>query len=262
MEIMERFKSGINTASDSFYILWKHKSLFFYFGIITIIKIIFSVCATNYFFHIDTPITQFLSDSMLFQLSLIPLSTFAQVALAHHIAHIFNDLNATIQESLHTTLRKWQPILAWSGITFLANILFSQLNNMGYIYPIEMSLGMLGIIWSLLTIFVPISIALEKITLIEHIRHSIIVMRNYLLKLLGGLLWIGIIFLLLIIPLSSTWLITLFVPGLYHNMIFIQTMSNLIPWIISTASTIFKTILYLQYKKGIEELQQLQYPHM
>ena len=265
MEIIERFKSGVNAASDSFYIIWQHKILLAYFGIVTMVKMILAIWTTSYALHKYTSIIQFFSVNVPLQFALVPLSIFAQVALTHHTAHIFDEQQTSVQESIKATMRKWQPILAWSGITFLVSLLFGQLARVHYISPIEMSFGILGVAWALLTIFMPTSIALEQLSLFEHFQHSVIVMRNYLFKLLGGLFWIGIVFLLCMAPFGGAWVVAYFAPSLYYNMLFLQIISCLelvVQWSISSACTVFKAMLYLQYKQGIEELQQLQYPRM
>jgi len=265
MDIMDRFKLGISAASDSFRFIWQHKILLSYLGVVTAIKMILTIITTSYSLHKYAGILYLITVHIPLYFLLIPITLFAQVALTHHTAHFFDQTPTSIYKTIRATLCKWQAILAWSCITIVSNLLFGQLTHIHYLSPLDMSLGLLGVAWALVTIFVPTSIALEQLSLYEHLQHSIIVMRNYLFKLLGGLLWFGIVFLLCAIPFGGAWILASFAPNLYYSIIFLQTISCLeliIQWIISSACTTFKALLYLQYKQGLEELQQLQYPRL
>jgi len=267
MELFERFKSGVSTASDSFYILWKHKSMLSYFGFVALIKMLLTFLSLNtcYALHIYSSVLSFIFINIPAQFGLVLITTIAQIALTHHAAHIFKGQEASLLKSVTASLHKWQLILMWSGITFCVTHFLGQLSQLRHAQLFETSFGILGLSWALLTLFVPTSIALEDLSLLEHLKHAVIVIRNYLFKLLGGLLWIGIIFLLCMAPFGGARLIAQCTSSLYYNMLFLQVTNSLelaVQCGIISAYILFKAMLYLQYKKGIEELQQLKYPRM
>lgn len=265
MEILNRFKAGINAASDSFYILKKHWALLSYFGIITIAKMVLAIWTTSSSLHAYTSSLFVFIINIPLQLVLIMLTLFAQIALTHHAVHIFDGETTTIQASMRTAIHKWQPMLIWASITFVITLIFGQLARIHNMQPLEISFGVLGLAWSLLTAFVPTAIAIENLTILEYIQHSFIVIRNYLFKFIGGMFWIGIVFVLCMVPFSCARLIAYFAPQLYYNLFFLQLISAIeliVQWGIGSACAIFKAMLYMQYKQNIDELQQLNYPRM
>lgn len=265
MEIIARFKSGIIGASDSFYMIWKHLILLTYFGIATIIKIIVTLWTTTHSWYAYSPIVHFFIIHLPSQCVLVPLSVIAQITLAHHVAHIWERTDTTVYQSFRIILRKWQPVLLWSGVSILVTLLYKETSFTQQHPPLELSFGILGLIWTLLTLFVPILIALEAESPLEYLSSSIIIVRNYLFKIMGGLFWIALIFLICIVPFNGLWLIAKIVPRLYYSfgfMALINALELCLQGVISSACTVFKTIVYLQHKKGVDELEQLRYPRM
>jgi len=265
MELMQRFKSGVVIASDSFFILWRNPALLTYFGIATFIKIIVSILTTAYSWYQYNACVHFFVIHLPAQCVIVPLTIFAQVALTHHTTAIMDGADTTIRQSIQSAMRKWYPILLWSGLTLVVNMLYKEISYIQYHAPLELSLSILGLIWMLLTLFVPTAIALEELSPLEYLAHSIIVVRIYLFKILGGLFWIALIFLICIVPFNGLWLVAKVIPGLYYSVTFMHLINSLelcIQWIISSANAIFKTIIYLHHKEGLEELEQLRYPRM
>lgn len=265
MELMERFKSGIVAASDSFFILWRHPALLIYFGIATIIKIVVSILTTAYSWYQYNTFVHFFVIHLPAQCVIVPLTAFAQVALTYHTAQILDNADTSISNSIHAVARKWQPILLWSVLTLIVNMLYKEAAHIQYHAPLELSLSILGLVWTLLTFFVPTAIALEDLTLFEYLNHSVIVVRAYLFKIMGGLFWIALIFLICIVPFNALWLVAKMSPKLYYSLAFMHLINSLelcIQGVISSANSIFKTITYLHHKEGLEELEQLRYPRM
>ena len=267
MDVMARFKAGVETASRSFYMMWNHKELLIYYGVVATIQLLLTLCTAGMFLNAYSGdglsrVLHFLTVNVFLQYGHVIIITFLQVAVSIKVASLLQGNTVSVGATVLSAGRKWQPIILWSTINFIMSIVLLRFFHLLPVSMLCMPFAMLGFAWGLFTLFVPIAIALEEISFVEYVQHSLIVVRNYLFKLIGGLSWIGIIFLLLTLP---VWFIDKIVPSVHDYFVFIcisNVVNSIVLCLISTVTAIFKTKLYVQYKRGIEELQQLQYPRM
>jgi len=271
----EKARTGAYLASNSFGILWKHKILLVYlcasFGIYLLLQLI-SYNVKGYDMSFLTGIQgvgplfdlsrwyQYIS-FWLVNFFYILLITFLSVSLIYHADKIIDNEKTSIQKSLKHATKKIQPILIWSTIVSVISYVLQVLSNRILqhtilLHPLMVIVLLLGISWSLMTVIVLPILSLENISILEAIKKSIEIVKQLIIVILSGSIWILIIASLAMI-LPSLPLFIQF-PGIIE--IIATTVILLIRLIISTTQVIFKTMVYNYYMKPLEELKALKYP--
>jgi len=262
MDVAQRFKQGLNTGQKSFSLLWQHKQLIIYLGIPALLGIAIELIVYNLFFFAPTNATLFIRGITMHilasfgwirpiallavQMITLLATTFAAVALVRHTADILKKRKASIKKTVVSCLPLFNKIFVWAAIATAVLFLIVQVDLMiptNAPAPCRTLSFLVGIsarmAWSLFTLFIIPSIALDTHSLGTIIRNSPIVMKKVFVQYFGGIFWLCLIGLLGFVPflLIST-----------SNPLFISlSYIALAPlsFILATVHTILKTKLYL-----------------
>ncbi len=267
-EIYAQFKKGIDSASESFSLMWQHPVLLAYYALLLGLYVTIYIVAYNFFCHHElaqasfmhvnshTPQSHLLAEmlpengGMLYigYLTSIALNIFFRslfgVALIVHTMALLAGKTGSIGASLKSAGATWLAILKWSLLTTAATFAFRIIN----LLPLPGGLGwhiitLLGLLWSLATFFVLPIIAKNRPAIPQAIAQSYALMLDKLLIIAGGMFWIGLLY---ILSLCLFGLIQLLPVGpmpllmvLEEGFIFGLNM------LVTTAVLIFKTKLYV-----------------
>jgi len=264
-----KFKKGLLIAASSFNLIWKNKKLLVYLGI----PLIFYVVLEILIFNISSTSACFFSQKNLilkiFKITgphklisyvkviiatLIYLATinFGYIALTYHTTMLAHQKKKiSIREVILAALAHIKPALIWTLLLIIPTVIFYVIN--AYNQNISSSFVQLIYImfilallaaWSLVTSFVIQAITVDNLDIIASIKKSIYVIKQSLVEFFGTVFWLG-----LISTLSATPFMLL---EKYANIFYIITIPLvlLIYCTMTSAYTVAKTLLYLDFKKG------------
>jgi hypothetical protein len=289
MKIRNQAARGIHIASSSFTLLWQHKQLLLYFAFPALITIIGEIMVYNVAVsHADTAALEALSGSahedivriityaptwllysgmLLFLLCSLCIGLFFSACLIHHAMHILQYEQSSIKESIWAVRHKIFPILQWAFVGFLAVLTVQKMQSFiqdEASWTLSLFLAcitmVLGISWSLLTLFVLPVITLERKNIFQAVVKSFIILKQYFVVSVSGQLTIALIGLVLLVPLLLPKMIFgLMKPvGLFFILMHLGVV--MVHWILGAVNTIFKTIVYDEYMAPERELRWLNYP--
>ncbi len=282
----KRFAIGLYAASNSFSLLWRHKSLLIYSSItilanLLIQLILYNILNTTLGKHVGFLLglqgltkTLLVSSSWLEYIGIFGINfaniifiTFFNAGLIHHTIHILHHQKASIKESLFSCFSIIKNITIWA---LLITVIMELLQIMSiYAYdgiiigtfnPFILLITILSIGWSLSTFFVISVITAEPIGILQAIRLSISMIKTVFIEFIGGEFWLGIIAIVSIAPIALLHI--LYASTTHAPIILIGTSYSIIGimCILSTVHTIFRTMLYHYYNLPKEELMHLRYP--
>jgi hypothetical protein len=291
MEWARRFKEGVFLASDSFLMLWEHKSLLFYLLIpVTLNACAYVVGYTLYLYltHADMHVlfgmenlVQSLATmptwftwaaGVLFNWMTIAILTFFHACVAHHTMRLLLGHDTRIVRTIQSCVQIWRPLLMWAtmvtavvlilqipssfGISLRIAIESGSLVRDAIIIPFALIVLLASALWSFATMVVIPFIVLERVSVKNAIALSVSVVKQRWIEILGGQAWLGLIALLMIVP---AFLASAVTTGSSLGSLFMLTVSVvgvLVGCVLSTVHAIFKTVVYYQYyKKMMYELE-------
>lgn len=268
-----RLRKGINLASESLAMIWKHKTFLLYLGIpatlsfITILVpynllLIEPTTEHNSFFlgmlnSIDfmTTLPEWIrkASTIICLFIITSLTVFVEVALVIHTYTMLKKNTLGFVRSFQAAVLYWYPIIAWSLLTTLILLLSQNVaqwilqkqlytaTNIG----LAILLGIFDFLWVLLTFFVIQVIVLErKRSLIAIIISSAKLVRQTLLILIGGWLWFTLLFFIVAIPFSA--LLIPFAKGGLLALV-VLSVNIILQYTFATAQVIFKTLCFDLY---------------
>jgi len=251
MNFTEDIKDGIQKSADSFYFLWNNTSILFYLSILLYVKIALAFlsascrsCTPNSFvsFLLMHAPVQFLMQGFIF---------FAQVCIAYHC----NDIVKKIPTSIYSCIKKahthYIKIILWTSINFLILFFFKNVVRIYSTPNIEAFLGLLASAATTVTIFVPVSIAIDSCPFLKNITNTVEYFYKHFFFILGGLLWLGLVNILSMIFFSGSYFVNYVAPQIYSNFIFLQIICSLnftVQWVINSAYAVFISLIYLKHK--------------
>jgi len=265
MNLIQRFKHGLDVGLRSFGLLQEHKKLLFYLGTPIILGIIIELVALNLSPHFISSTGLFTQGIMvkfwetfgwtkhlgLFLTEMIKLFViiFFSVSLTDHVIRIMKHETSSIKNSIHVAFSKLRLIALWALASTLFFVLVNQIDTImnttketpSYILALIVSL-ISRITWSLATIFIIPIITLKTLSTVKTIRTSIDTTKKCLIEYLGAIAWIVLIWLLGFAP----FLLFQFQGKLFQTVMYAAL--ALLGCIISTTHSILKTDLYLKYK--------------
>ncbi len=267
------FKNGLYLAADSFVMLYNHPVLLSYYALLLMLYcIIFIVsyniigCHTSFLTissEFEIPSKNLLTEvipatggliyiGLLFSIFLnIFLRSYLGVALIKHTHDLLKDNPASVRHSLAYAYRKWAMVAKWAllvtSVTFVAKVISLLPSNA---YALFATVSTLLLLWSMITFFILPIITLQHKSVLQSVKTSADYMRHTIVKVCGGLLWIGILLFLVFALLAliqrllpfgiATWIE-------YSSVFAINA-------ILSSAILIFKTKLYEFYQDGKQRL--------
>lgn len=256
MNFGTRFKNGLYMATQSFSMIWYQKKLLFYFGIPAFItffvRLLFQQESFKNFYQLMPSIVRVLAF-----MAPAAITTFFTVALIYHAAKIMNGQQSTIKQSLYQCFGKLSDIFAWMLPSICVQLLIAYVAvyEGPFFGLIALGIFMLLLLWGLYTFFVLPLITFKKQSLLASIKDSTKMAKESLPEIMGGEFWF-----ILVVMLTAAPLIIYGVATARHafdpifNFIVIFTSEIIINACISTAHTIFKTMLYLEQAKKHPEL--------
>ena len=267
MKIYNKFKKGLLTAASSFSLIWKHKKLLVYLGIPIFAHVIIEILTYNITFNSSCFFSQeniisciftatepckllFYAKILLASFAYLAIMNFGYIALSYHTAMIHKKKTVGIKNTITRTFSSIKPILIWTALLLVPTILFYGMNT--YNVKVQSSFIQLLYIsfisaffaaWSLVTSFVIQAIAIDHFGVIESIKKSIYIIKQILLEFVGTVFWLGLIGTLSIMPFV---LLQKYANALY---LIVIPLALLIYCTITSAYTVAKTLLYLDFKK-------------
>lgn len=216
---IERFKTGLYIASESFAMLWHHPVLLIYYlGLLFAYALIF-IFAYNIIgyqgaclqfsseFHI--PQNNLLADLLpqtgglvylgfIFSILLnVLLRTFLGIALTQHTHALMHGHKPLFKEIFIATKNRWFNILNWSLLLAGITLIISALSSLALGVKstlLLISITSIGISWLTLTFFVTPIIALTQKNISQTIYQSALLLTTCLPEILGGLFWISLVY--------------------------------------------------------------------
>lgn len=267
MTVYRKCKKGLLIAASSFNLLWTHKKFLVYFGIPLIMHIILEILVYNMHFASSCFLTQknllfrtfetigpykFLYFLKILFASFLHLAAIniGAIALSYHTSVSYKKENISIRSTFLSTFKQAKTILFWTICLLIPTITFYTINTYNlkiassfaqllYIIFILVLLAM----WSLVSSFVIQAIAIDNLGVVAAIRKSIIIIKHIFLEFIGALFWIGLIGMLSAMPFILL--------EKYTNKFYLITipLALLIYCTITSAYTVAKTVLYLDYNK-------------
>ncbi len=261
------FKNGLYLAADSFVMLYNHPVLLSYYAILLMLYCTIFVLAYNligYHTHFLTISSEFEIPSQNLLTEIIPstggliyigllfsiflnilLRSYLGVALIKHTDDLLKGNPASVSHSLAHAHRKWAMVTKWAllvtGVTFCAKLISLLSSNAYMVFAI---ISTLLLLWSMITFFILPIITLQHKTVLQSVRTSADYMTQTIVKVCGGLVWVGVLLSLafgilallqqLLPPGLTTWI--------EYSSIFALNA------IVSSVILIFKTKLYAFYQ--------------
>ena len=233
MKAFNTFAMGLDLANNAFKLAWKHKQLFFYSAIATLL--LFAIGLSTYFFvdfpskdvfnilnntNFNTFITNIAHTTSiplkygivgLVFCIVVAISTFLYVALAKHTQRIIEHQHATIGQSLFGAMHKLPTI-------FLITLLSCIPLLLHFFLPNSWPTSIIQMIWDALFILVVPICALYHISLLHNIKTAVRIGVQHILPLIGGSIWIGIATALVaLMALTPLLVIGIFTRDLYNS---------------------------------------------
>jgi len=267
INIITKFKNGLNIAYSSFGILWEHKKLLIYLGIPiltgTLVEILAynlqaGACCVGVSLSQKDAIARILrtasSYNWLHYMNVIflyflylAILTFENLALTYHTWKIKNQKPASIRTTFKACFPKLKKALLWTSCILIPIVTFYILN--AYIqktpsvflqFFYTSTLFTVFASWSLITAFVIQIIALENEGIIDAMHKSLSTIKQTFFEYLGALFWIALISALSAIPF-------IILEKYLHNIYLISIPLVLITYcFITSAYTVSKTLLYIK----------------
>jgi len=273
----ERFKSGLNLASNSFSLLWHHPVLLVYLSISIGLYLIMQTISDNVSFDLNFT-TGIINVGLLFDLSrwhhyillfvftfaYVYLSTFITICLLRHVNRLLRYKKVDLITNIKKNKKKLRITFYWSliitSLAYLIQLISGQITTSRLLNPYMLFTSLFGIIWSLLTLIVVPIIALEKTTIIQALTKSKRIVISLFIEIISGELWIALVAFLSSMPFIIPLILKMNV-NIPNILVLLATVSILlIALMISTIQGIFKTMIYVYYMQPLEELDQLRYP--
>jgi len=261
MNVIKRFKNGLDVGLFSFGLLWKHKKLILYLSVPKLTGMILSLIAYNLFFVSPPKSALILHGAMnrvlerfgamqhiillLVEMVAILAAIFVTVALTHHVFALLKKRKAGIKRSLKAAQKKLKPILFWSLISAVVYFLIHKIDLLAYptangecnLFFATIAITA-RIAWSLPFLFVVPLIALEEQPLLANVKKSPSMVQKLFVEYCGALFWIGLVGLLALVPLYLVYPEKLAATGIQYILVATITFS------IATVHGILKTVLY------------------
>lgn len=279
MTFVERFKTGLYMAAQSlFMLLTAEKKLLLYFGIPALTSVIIKLIAYNvWVIPLNSPLellsfseklvsNVLVTNHEIIQFMLVALihitttivTVFFNVALMHHIAHIFQGDETTIREALAASLNKKKAIALWSILIVSIELLCQFSEDMNSVV-IGFAITLLAVLFLIGTFFVLPLISFKNNALLTNIAESMNMTKKNIVEIIGGTTWIAMITVVILAPFAilvylagPTFLPQILKnPGVYPTTLFCilfvtEIVMRCILW---TAYSIFKVMLYQQYRR-------------
>lgn len=266
--ITKKYWAGIYTASDSFALIWKRPELLVYLTSTTLFYVIFDRLCTGKPFlgFIGYMLTVIFTQPCATHTEqcihlLLPLSflyffiiTAAQVALVRHTMALVSQEKEQmrIARVASHVKKALSHILVWAMlITFINYIFFntaqycSEYSSAMKISAITLWALAIPLLWTWATFFVIPLIAISSTTILQTLKKSWQVARNQFFQILGTQSWILIASLIIFTPLLILYPLLCHKTGICFICDLITIIIILCFYLILTAQTIVKTILYL-----------------
>lgn len=195
-------------------------------------------------------------------LGLAFIGTFSNMCVVYTAKKRFEGGDATFGESISYTMKRLHLVLAWATVSATVGIIFRALDNLaeraGGIGEIVLSIvrGLLGMVWSVVTLFVVPAMVYKGLTPIPAIKDSVRVLKEtwgetlirsfgfgiaqFLFFLLGGLVFGGLFATVGIM--SGTMMMVVTITGICY---FVGVV-----FVFLLAETIFNTALYHYASSG------------
>jgi len=267
VNLYNKFKKGLLTAASSFSLIWKNKKLLVYLGIPILAHIILEILIHNINFDLSCFFSQKNLVIRMFKmagpykllnyiriifvyLAHLAIMNFGYIALTHHTSMLCKKKKVSVKDAIIAALNRIKTALIWTLFLLIPTVTFYAINTCNQ--KIESSFTQILYIifisallatWSLVTSFVIQSITINSLGVIASIRKSIQIIKNVFLEFLGTIFWLGLIGIL-----SATPFMLL---EKYANKFYLITipLALLIYCTITSAYTVAKTLLYLDFKK-------------
>ncbi len=272
MSLVPHFKTGLYSACQSFSMLWHQKKLLLYFGLPALIGL-FARFLMHNFLSMPLPFMQYVQIIYKHLLEIPHLGrflmafgwifltsiflTFFAVALIYHANQIMKGQKVTIGKSLCSSLPKINLIILWAlqstVVDFLITLILANIDKITERYLhiiIALLIIFLLVAWFLYTFFVLTLITLKNDSFLRILQTSGIITKSLWAEILGGEFWFFLVILLCFTPIFLLWLLG---SHLSINPLFVFaslfTSEIILRAFISTAHTLFKLMLYLEYEK-------------
>ncbi len=261
------FKNGLYLAADSFVMLYNHPVLLSYYAILLMLYCIIFIVAYNIIgchtpfltvsSEFEIPSKNLLTEiipstgglvyiGLLFSIFLnIFLRSYLGVALIKHTYDLLKQNPASVRHSLAYAHQKWAMVAKWAllvtSVTFFAKVISLLPSNA---YAVFATVSTLLLLWSMITFFILPIITLQHKSVLQSVKTSAEYMTQTIVKVCGGLLWVGV---LLFLAFAILALIPRLLPSGISAWIEYSSVFA-INAILSSAILIFKTKLYEFYQ--------------
>ena len=275
MKLINQSKRGLQIASSSFSFLWHHPQLLLYAIVPILIQVTFELILYNMLVGSQNkiPLTFAEFDSLALFIARIPnwlhyggllaiifvsffIMLFFNAALINHTMHILQYKKSSIAQSIQAAMQKFFILFCWALISLIPLVMLQATQSsvtsstpwLPSLFIIVASITFSGA-WSLITLFVMPVITLEPRHIGSALVKSFSILKHYFIQTISGELFLGF---LTIFAFSMT----LFLGSAYSLLAASYTsmalagvtfLSILIRCILTTAHTIFKTIIYDEY---------------
>jgi hypothetical protein len=284
--ILQRIQNGLTIASDSFLTIWEHKKLLVYLLVPLLLNLVFGIYSAYDFVY--ALMSRGASSDFFIVVKAMSKAIIADLGIACVAVHTFSILEhqtSSIRATLNTVAQRAPIIATWSLIagTFIylslgaLHMLNVFLHDAGWCMTIE-TIGyefnpatilqiVLGVLWIVTVFFMLQILALEKLSLIESFKRSLMLSRAIILEVMGGEFWIGLIWFLSILPFmiifGKPMAYQLINSKVIHDWSWITIYALIIiGWFCASAQSVFRTKLYHKYyiEPREEEIDVMFYP--